>query len=171
MLNSRLIGRIKKLLAFARECNLPIIYTQHSIKPDKSNVEFGEPRDVRICIIGTPGWKIISELKPQKGERIVRKDKYDAFVNTKLEKVLKNLKVDTVIIAGALTNNCIRATAEGAHHRGFKIIVVSDCCGATSYNKNKTAEEIHELMLEDLKGRMYETEIMSFNKLKKICSV
>lgn len=158
MLDAKLINRIKKLLMFAREYGAPIVFTQHSIKSDKSNVEFGEPEDVRACIIGTPGWKIISELKPQKGERIVQKDKYDAFVNTQLKKILKkDLKIDTVIIAGVLTNNCVRATAEGAHYRNFKIIVVSDCCGASSYCKGKTAEEIHDLTLEDLKGRMYET--------------
>jgi len=168
MLDTRLIGRIKKLLSFAREQNLPVIYTQHSIKSDKSNVEFGEPEDVRACIIGTPGWKIISELEPQKGERVVRKDKYDAFVNTRLEKILKDLKIDTVILAGVLTNNCVRATAEGAHYRNFKIIIASDCCGATSCNRGLTSEQVHKLTLEDLKCRMYETEIMAFGKLKKI---
>jgi ureidoacrylate peracid hydrolase len=168
MLDRYLIDRIKKLILFARKRNLPIIYTQHSIKPDKSNVEFGEPEDIRVCIEGTQGWKIIDELKQRKEEYVIKKDKYDAFVNTELEALLKKLKIDTVILAGVLTNNCVRATAEGAHYRNFKIIVVSDCTGATSCNKGLTSKKVHELTLEDLKGRMYETEILSFRKLEKL---
>lgn len=166
MLDEKLIGRISKLLMWSRERGFPIVFTQHSIKPDKSNVEFGEPDDIRACIVGEPGWKIVDDLSPAKGEYIVRKDKYDAFVGTNLEKLLRKLKIDTVILAGVLTNNCVRATAEGAHYRNFKVIVVSDCTGATSCNKGLTSERVHELTLEDLKGRMYETEIMTFNKFK-----
>jgi len=166
MLDDKLVGRIKEIIAFARERGIKIIYTQHSIEADKSNMEFGEPEDVRACIVGTEGWEIIGDLKPREGELVVRKDKYDAFVGTGLEETLRGLKTDTVILAGVLTNNCVRATAEGAHYRNFKIFVVSDCCGATSYNKGKTDEEIHELTLEDLKGRMYETEIVTLEELK-----
>ena len=167
MLGKKLIERIKKLLIWTRNKKIPIIFTQHSIKTDKSNEEFGEPKDVRACIIGEPGWEIIKGLKPKKGELVVRKDKYDAFVNTNLEKLLKEKKIDTVILSGVLTNNCVRATAEGAHYRNFKIFVVSDCTGGTSCNKGLSSKKVHDLTLEDLKGRMYETEILSFLKLKK----
>lgn len=166
MLDARLIGRIKNLLTFARERGLAVVYTQHSIKPNKSNAEFGESEEVRACIIGTPGWEIIDDLKPHPKDHIIQKDKYDAFLNTDLEKVLKDLKTDTIILAGVLTNNCVRATAEGAHYRNFKLLIVSDCCGATSYIKNRTNEEIHEITLKDLEGRIYETEIISLSKLK-----
>jgi len=166
MLDKKLIERLRKILVWSRERGFPIVFTQHSIKPDKSNVEFGESDDIRACIVGELGWEIIDEVKPMKGEYVVLKDKYDAFVGTDLEELLRKLKVDTVILAGVLTNNCVRATAEGAHYRNFKIIVVSDCTGATSCNKGLTSERVHELTLEDLKGRMYETEIMTFSKLK-----
>ncbi len=166
MLDAELVGRIRRLIVFSRERNILVVYTQHSIQPDKSNAEFGEPSEVRACIVGTDGWEIIEELKPHAGEVIVRKDKYDAFFKTNLESVLRNIGADTLILCGVLTNNCVRATAEGAHYRNFSIMLVSDCCGATSYLKEKTAEEIHDITLHDLKERMYETNIFSLSELE-----
>ena len=165
MLDDDLIRQVKRLIEFARDKKIPIIFTQHSIRYDKSNAEFGEPENVRACIIGTEGWKIIEELKPDSQDYIILKDKYDAFFGTKLENILKCIDIDTVIICGVLTNNCIRATAEGAHYRGFKIIIVEDCCGATSYICDFTHETIHDITLRDLKERMYETRLLKLNDI------
>lgn len=168
MLDEKLIGCIKNIIDWAREKTIPIIYTQHSIRPDKLNGEFGEPKNVRTCIIGTKGWKIIEVLKPCRGEPIVKKDKYDAFYGTGLEKTVRHRGIDTLILAGVLTNNCVRATAEGAHYRKFKLFIVSDCCGGTSYLPDKTDQEIHDITLRDLQERMYETRVVTFSELKKI---
>ena len=170
MLDNKLIKNIKKLIDFCRAEKIPIVYTQHSIKKDKSNAEKGEPKDVRACIIDTKGWKIIDEIKPRKDDKIIRKDRYDAFYKTNLEKVLKKLKADTLIICGVLTNNCIRATAEGAIYRGYKLIVVPDCCGATSFIKGVSHKRMHELTLKDLKERTYQTELVNLSEIKYIIS-
>lgn len=166
MLDNNLIQRVKRLIEFSREKEIPVIYTQHSIRPDKSNAEVGEPENVRACIAGSKGWEIIDELKPDESkDHIVIKDKYDAFYGTELGYLLKNKEIDTVIICGVLTNNCVRATAEGAHYRGFKIIIVKDCCGATSYLDHLTHEQIHYITLRDLKERMYETRLLKLDGL------
>ena len=167
MLDKKLIQKIEALIDVCRKKKIPVVYTQHSIKPDKSNAEFGEPEDVQACIIGTKGWEIIDELRPQKSEAIVQKDKYDAFYNTSLDNTLKRLKVDTLILSGVLTNNCIRATAEGAHYRGYSLVIVSDCCGATSYIEDYSARQIHDFTLRDLKERVYETKLVVFKELAK----
>ena len=168
MLTPELVERTRTLVAFCRERNVPIVYTQHSIKPDKSNAEFGEPEDVRACIVGTEGWEIIEALKPHTGDIVAQKDKYDAFYGAHLNEELRKLYADTLILCGVLTNNCVRATAEGAHYRNFKLVVVSDCSGATSYLPDRTHEEIHDITLCDLKERMYETEIVTLADMKKI---
>lgn len=165
MLDKNLIDRVKRLIEFSRGKGIHIIYTMHSIMPDKSNAELGEPIDVRICIAGTKGWKIIDDISPNDSDYILRKDKYDAFYGTELEYLLKRYEIDTVIICGVLTNNCVRATAEGAHYRDFKIIIVKDCCGATSYISHMTHEQIHYITLKDLKGRMYDTRLVKLDEI------
>jgi len=168
MLDNNLIQRVKRLIEFSREKEIPIIYTQHSIRPDKSNAEVGEPEDIRACIVRTNGWEIINELKPYRSDYILKKDKYDAFYGTELGYLLRRDEIDIVIICGVLTNNCVRATAEGAHYRGFKIIIVKDCCGATSYLDDMTHEQIHYITLIDMKERMYETRLLKLDKILEV---
>jgi hypothetical protein len=49
--------------------------------------------------------------------------------------------------------------------RNYKLILVSDCCGATSYVKEYTHEEVHRFTLEELKERTYETKFVKLNSL------
>jgi len=120
---------------------------------------------LELVFIGTKGWEIIEEVKHRKEDIIIRKDRFSAFFNTNLENVLKDLKVDTLILCEILTNNCVRATAEDAYYRNYKLILVSDCCGATSYVKEYTHEEVHRFTLEELKERTYKTKVVKLNSL------
>ncbi len=168
MLDDGLVGRVKQLIGLCRQKNVPIVYTQHTIKPDKSNAENGEPADVRACIQGTEGWKIIKEVEPQQKDSIVLKHRADAFFESKLSEALKNLNADTVIICGVWTNNCVRATAEASYARDYKLILVSDCCGANSFAEGYTAEEVNDFTLKELKERTYETQLVTLDELKNI---
>lgn len=168
MLTGELVERVKQLIDLCRQKNIPIVYTQHSIKADKSNAENGEPADVRACIAGTDGWRIIRELEPKQKDNIVLKHRADAFFESKLAEVLKNLKTDTAIICGVWTNNCVRATAEAAYARNYKIVLVSDCCGANSLVEGFTADEVNEFTLKELKERTYETQLVTLDELRKI---
>ncbi len=167
MLDSQCISRIKQLIDFCRQKQMPIIFTQHTIKPDKSNEEFGEPKEVRACIEGTEGWQIIHELGKKDEDKVVKKDKFDAFYNTDLHEKLQKLGVDTLIICGCYTNNCVRATAEGAHYRNFRLFMVSDCCACVSFVKDYENQQVNDFTLKELAERMYETQVMSFDELKK----
>ncbi len=179
MLDGGLIGRVGQLIELCRQKNIPIVYTQHTIKSDKSNAENGEPADVRACIQGTEGWKIIKELlkvggayfnqsEPKRKDNIVLKHRADGFFESKLSEALKNLKVDAVIICGVWTNNCVRATAEGAYARNYKIILVSDCCGANSLVDGFTPEQTNDFTLKELKERTYDTQLLTLDEIKNI---
>jgi nicotinamidase-related amidase len=65
-------------------------------------------------------------LTPLEGNIIVDKTRYSAFVNTKLESVLKTFYVDTLIITGLMTNYCCVTTARHAHDLDYKVIFVPD---------------------------------------------
>lgn len=61
------------------------------------------------------------------------KHRYDAFYNTRLETVLRNMRgpgvVDTVIIIGTVTNICCESTARSAFMRDFRVAFVGDANG------------------------------------------
>ncbi len=169
MLDNGLINRVKRLVELCRQKNIPVVFTQHTIKPDKSNAENGEPADVSACIQGTEGWKIIAELELKRKDNIVLKHRADAFFESKLAEALKNLNADTVIVCGVWTNNCVRATAEAAYARNYKIVLVSDCCGANSFVEGFTAEQVNEFTLKELKERTYDTQLLTLEEIKMLC--
>ena len=79
----------------------------------------------------------------QEPDYVVEKVNYSAFFQTRLEYILRALKVDTLIIGGIVTNGGVASTVRDAHVRDFVTCVVSDGCAAFS-------RETHERAIGDL---------------------
>lgn len=72
---------------------------------------------------------IVDELAPQAGELVVRKTVPSAFFGTSLAAWLAQRGVQTLVVAGAVTSGCVRASVVDAMQYGFRPLVVSDCVG------------------------------------------
>ena len=120
-----------------------VIHTREGHRPDLSDaprhkVERGEPSlrigapgpMGRILIRGEPGHDIIPELAPAPGEPVIDKPGKGAFYQTDLELMLKNREIDTLLVAGVTTEVCVNTTVREANDRGFRCIVMSDCCAS-----------------------------------------
>ncbi|NUT03961.1 MAG: isochorismatase family protein, partial [Hamadaea sp.] len=77
-------------------------------------------------VAGGAAWRIVAELSPKDGEPVVQKHHGDSFEATDLEDVLAGLGVGRVVVAGAATDFCIRATLHGALVRGYDTTLVGD---------------------------------------------
>ena len=53
-----------------------------------------------------------------------------AFYQTDLELMLKNRGIDTLFVCGVTTEVCVNTTVREANDRGFRCIVLSDCCAS-----------------------------------------
>ena len=71
------------------------------------------------------------------------KNRYSALIagSSGLERLLRSLDIDTVLIAGTKTNICCEATARDAMMLDFKVVMVSDCCAALSDDEHRAALE------------------------------
>lgn len=119
----KIIPRVKRLLDFARENKIPIIYVCDTHLPRVDNeFEVWPPHAMQ----GTKGAEVVTELKPQKNDFVVHKRRYNSFFGTDLDTLLRELKVDTVILVGLVTEICIQNTAAGAFFHGYRIIVPED---------------------------------------------
>jgi len=105
------VAKIQELVAKARADDVPVIWVQHS---DENLVE------------QTDGWQLVAELDPHDAEPIVHKNFGDAFEDTTLEAELARLGVGRVIVTGAQTDACVRATLHGAFVRGYDTTLVAD---------------------------------------------
>jgi maleamate amidohydrolase len=72
---------------------------------------------------------IVSELAPANGELVVRKTVPSAFFGTPLAQWLTQRGVQTLVVAGAVTSGCVRASIVDAMSWGFRPVVISDCVG------------------------------------------
>lgn len=72
---------------------------------------------------------IVEELHPRAGELVVRKTVPSAFFGTSLAAWLTQHGVRTLLVAGAVTSGCVRASVVDAMQYGFRPLVLSDCVG------------------------------------------
>ena len=157
---SRIIPNIRRLLDFARKRGNPVIYTNDAHLPDvDKEFELWPPH----AVVGSRGAEVIDELKPREGDYVIPKRRYSAFYETNLDLLLRELKVDTLVLAGLVTNVCVQHTAADAFFRGYRILVPEDCVEALT-------EEDQKAGVKYLK-RFYGCKITNLHELMKMESV
>ena len=108
---ARIINNVALAVSRARAEGVPVIWVQHSDEELQHNSTL---------------WQLVPELVPAEGEARVNKHFNSSFEQTELEAVLKGLGVSRLVLAGAATNWCIRATAHAALERGYDLTLISD---------------------------------------------
>jgi len=153
------VGPCADVLAAARRAGILVIHTREGHRQDLTDaprikVERGDPSFRigapgpmgRILIRGEPGHDIIPELYPKAGEPVIDKPGKGAFYQTDLELMLRNRGIDTLLVCGVTTEVCVNTTVREANDRGFRCIVLSDCCA--SY-----FPEFHDMGLKMIKAQ------------------
>jgi len=102
--------------------------------------------DVRTRTIASlePGRQAVwSELLVEENDLTVVKNRYSALIpgSSPLERILRNLDVDTVLIGGTKTNVCCESTGRDAMMLDFKVVMVEDCCAALSMAEHQATLE------------------------------
>jgi nicotinamidase-related amidase len=105
------VANIGTLVEKARQDGTPVVWVQH--------------HDERLAE-GSDDWQIVAELAPGESEPVVAKQYADSFEETTLEATLAGLGVGRLVVVGASTDECIRATLHGAVVRGYDATLVSD---------------------------------------------
>jgi nicotinamidase-related amidase len=75
---------------------------------------------------GSPEAAIHSRVAPQGGELVVRKTRFGAFSTTELHRLLQELGIDTLILAGVSTSGVVLSTVRDALDRDYEIYVLAD---------------------------------------------
>ncbi len=139
----RTIEPNRRLLAAWRAAGLLAMHTREGHRPDlsdlppskkargRSKTSIGDKGPMgRILVRGEAGHDIIPELYPAAGEPVIDKPGKGAFYQTDLELMLKNREIDTLLVCGVTTEVCVNTTVREANDRGFRCIVLSDCCAS-----------------------------------------
>lgn len=111
------LSEIKRLLEKGRAKGVPIFHIVHHTAP-------GAP----VFAPDSPMSKIIDAVKPEGDEAVVSKQLPSAFVNTDLDKFLKETGRKELVIAGFMTHMCVNATTRSAVDFGYKPTVIAAAC-------------------------------------------
>lgn len=106
-----IVANISSLVDQARAEGVPVVWVQHSADD--------LPR-------GSEEWQYVPELVQVEGEAVIHKTFGNSFEETDLEDVLAKAGIGHLIVAGAQTDGCIRATIHGAFSRGYDVTLVGD---------------------------------------------
>jgi maleamate amidohydrolase len=119
----------KHLLDAARPKGLPVIFTTIGYEPSLKDGGLWLQKAPSLADLQIGGrWvEIDPRLEPRTDETIVLKKGASAFFGTNLASILISQQVDSVVLCGATTSGCIRATAIDLLQYGFPTLVPREC--------------------------------------------
>lgn len=119
------------MLAHARQRQWAIAHTRIVFADDGSdhNIFSLKVPGMLTLTEHAPASAIVPQLAPAAGELVVRKQVPSALFGTGLAAWLTQRGVQTLVVAGAVTSGCVRASVVDAMSLGFRPLVVSDCVG------------------------------------------
>jgi nicotinamidase-related amidase len=136
---ARIIAANKRLFDWCRSVDIPIVHQVTSYR-DAEEIRanpFWRTRAedpaatrknvMRHNIIGGPGCTVMPQLLDPRDLVVNTKKRYDCFLGTDLDFLLRARGINTLLITGVNTNSCVLATTTAANVRDYAVIVVEDC--------------------------------------------
>ena len=135
----------------ARQKGIPVFFVKRIYRNDGSDVEMTRyeawkngGRGMGPSSRGPISAEAPEGLRPQDGDYTIIKPRWSAFFHTELDLILRRLHVETVILIGTTTPNCIRTACYDANSLEYQVVILEDCCSSQT-------EEIQRVNIEDMR--------------------
>lgn len=133
-----LIPRQQALIDAARHAGMPVVYVidshRRGMRQDREFLKrtpHGEEQ--------TWATEVVEEIAPGDEDFTVVKHRYSAFYQTDMDLLLRDMKIDQLVVCGVVTNICVRSTVHDAFFNGYDVIVPHDACAATSLREQDSS--------------------------------
>jgi nicotinamidase-related amidase len=113
------LDNILRAMDGAHLAGLPVVLVRHT-SPQENSAVFRK---------NSPGWELLPQVAQRPHDLLINKNLPGSFTGTNLEPWLRERGVETVVIAGYMTQMCCDTTARQAVHRGFGVEFLSDATG------------------------------------------
>lgn len=124
-----IVPDLAKVLKACRANLVSVIHVIRHYTEDGSDVELPRVENFLkrpFVVAGTKGADIVPELAPTEGEPIIIKKRWSAFFRTGLKVLLEEKGLDTIVVGGIFTPNCVRTTVYDAISYDIKVFVLCD---------------------------------------------
>ncbi len=131
-----MVPTLARFVRHCRDIRLPIIYLNHVHHPSANDMgsladRFPVIREGKAVRAGTEGVTIWPDLAPEAGDIVIEKIRQSGFMYTRLDAILRQLKVANVLVAGVSTGACVESTARDAVSRDYIVYMLSDVTAAS----------------------------------------
>jgi ureidoacrylate peracid hydrolase len=131
----------RRALEAARAADVPVIHTKHAWQPGYADggflIEEIYPRlgsrlhedEGEGLVQGSWDVEFFPPVAPIEGEHVIDKNRYDAFIATRLEQLLTRLGVRTLVVGGVVTTGCVESTVRHAAFLDYRVFLIEDAIG------------------------------------------
>lgn len=127
-----LVENVLKTIRFAREHSIPVVFSLHE--------------NGTFLRAGTAEYQLIGALSVREEETIIRKSQPDVFAGTNLDEALRRRGISSVIVAGVISNGCVRRACQSALERGYSVTLVKDAHSTFYNNADKVIGRVNREM-------------------------
>lgn len=148
------IPNINRLAAEVRKLGATVIWVTHANVHTRAGSDWDlffdnfvaddvRQRTIESLAPDAPGQKVWREMDVDPSDILVVKNRYSALIpgSSSLERILRGLRIENVLIAGTKTNVCCDATARDAMMLDFRVVMMSDCTAALSDDEHRASLE------------------------------
>jgi len=124
-----IVPDLAKVLKACRANLVPVIHVIRHYTEDGSDVELPRVENFLkrpFVVAGMKGADIVPELGPIEGEPVIIKKRWSAFFRTGLKVLLEEKGLDTIVVGGIFTPNCVRTTVFDAVSYDINVFVLGD---------------------------------------------
>jgi ureidoacrylate peracid hydrolase len=134
-----IVPNVNKLAAATRAAGGKVVWVKMNLEGQSEawRVFFdGDPRRATLAELtpGARGFELHADLDVRPEDAIVVKRRFSAFIqgSSDIDRHLRDLGIDTVVIVGTLTNVCCESSARDAMMLNYRVVFVSDATAALS---------------------------------------
>ncbi|HYH11043.1 MAG TPA: cysteine hydrolase [Thermomicrobiales bacterium] len=130
-----LLSRAADAIAMSREVGMEVAYARVAFTPadyaavPEHNIIFSQLASRPGALDDdSPETAVDDRVAPEPGDKVVRKTRVGAFARTDLDEWLRDLEIDTLILAGISTSGVVLSTVYDGADRDYRLVVLSDAC-------------------------------------------
>ena len=140
----------RSVIAEARAAGSPVFWVRRQYRPDGSDVEFTRKAAWKAGggtmapgSTGINSEELAEGLMAEPSDYQIIKPRWSGFFQTELDLILRRLQIETVVLIGTTTPNCVRTTCYDAIALDYETIIIEQCCSSQT-------EEIQRANMEDM---------------------
>ncbi|HQT47497.1 MAG TPA: isochorismatase family cysteine hydrolase [Acidocella sp.] len=139
-MRERAIPNLRALQAQCRTAGIEVMYTViASLTADGRDLSLDYKISGLFCPKGSWDAQVLEEIAPRGDEIVLTKTSSSVFISTNVHYVLGNLGVRQLILAGALTDQCVDSAVRDACDLGYLVTLATDACATQSEVRHETA--------------------------------